>query len=304
MVDFRCPEGVPSVDEHDLPGNAAQQQRICRRRIATPNHHDGLSLVEHAVAGRAVGHAASHQLLFLGEAQFSGIGARCQHDGFCVKGSLAGFHNLWIPPQIDALHLRIARLCAEALRLPLHLLGQFIAANAVHKAGIVVDLVGQRHLSSCGKPLDHQRIKARSGCVQRRGISTGTTADDDRVVQVLFGCLLFFGHNARQKCLDRGLGLRRDDGIDGLSLHIKPKGRDQLQLLPERFILIHINLDHLQPAGILLGDLFVGGVDLAAMWAPGGPEVHQNGFFAFDEIPEFPDVYVLGCHVASSFCLI
>ena len=117
-------------------------------------------------------------------------------------------------------------MSAEAFRLPLHLLRQLVAANAVRKARVIVDLLGQRHLSARGEPFDHQRLKSRPGRIQRRGIAAGAAADDDRIIQAFCGLLLRLGQNTRQKRLDSGLGFRSDDGAGRLAVHVQPERRN------------------------------------------------------------------------------
>ena len=81
--------------------------------------------------------------------------------------------------------LRQLRHRAEALGALLHLLTQCKAVDAAFKAGIVVDLLRQRHLSAGGELFQHQRGKSGTGGVQGGGVSGGAAADDDHIIDLL-----------------------------------------------------------------------------------------------------------------------
>ena len=91
--------------------------------------------------------------------------------------------------------------------------------------------------------------------------------------------LFMFWQDTGEKLIDGRLGFRRNRGSDGLTVHIQPERRDQfdLQFTPKLVILVHINLYHVKYACVLLCNLLVCRVDLAAMRAPGRPEIYQKG---------------------------
>ena len=79
----------------------------------------------------------------------------------------------------------IERFGIDTIPTLLHFFAQRKAVDAVLKAGIVVDLLRQRHLPACGELFQHQRGKFGTGGVQGGGVSGGTAADDDHIIDLL-----------------------------------------------------------------------------------------------------------------------
>ena len=73
----------------------------------------------------------------------------------------------------------------KALGALLHLFAQRKAVDAAFKAGIVVDLLRQRHLPAGGELFQYHYRKPASGGVQSGGVSGGAAADDDHVINLL-----------------------------------------------------------------------------------------------------------------------
>ena len=181
VVDLGGPQGVPAVNQNHGLGDAAQDQGVGGGGVAAPHHDHRLAFVPHAVAGGAVGYAPAGEGGLIGKAQRSGIGPRGQHHSFGEKCPLAGLQNLGGRGEVHALHLGVLCLCAEALRLPLHLLAQGEAVDPLLKAGVVVDLLGQGHLPAGGELLQHQGVQPGPGGVEGRSIAAGPSAHHDHL---------------------------------------------------------------------------------------------------------------------------
>ena len=79
----------------------------------------------------------------------------------------------------------ISRTSAPNLRrLRFMQFGELEAADAVRKAGVVLDEVGERHLAAGHVALQHDGAQAAAGAVDGGGEAGGTGADDDDVVFV------------------------------------------------------------------------------------------------------------------------
>ena len=181
------------MNQNDLFCNAAEQQGVCGGGVAPAHHHNGLAPVKHPVTGGAVGHAPAHQRLLVVHTQLSWVGSGGKNDCLAQKGPLAGLQHLGAGGEIQPLHLGVLGPRAEPPRLGLHLLRQGEAVYTVLKAGVVVDLLGQRHLSPGGQLLQDQRVQARPRGVEGGGIAAGPSADDDHIVNVAVchgNCLL------------------------------------------------------------------------------------------------------------------
>ena len=165
MVDLRRPQGVSAVDEDHFFRQTAQHHGIRRRGIAAADDSHGLAPVEHSVAGGAVMHAPARQLLLLIDPQQPGVGAGGQDHRAAVENTFAGLDHLGILRKLQSEYLRQLRLRTEALRAGVHLFPKGEAVDALFKAGIIVDLMGQRHLAAGRKLLQNQRIQTCSGGV-------------------------------------------------------------------------------------------------------------------------------------------
>ena len=190
MIDLRCPQAVPAVDEVDLFCNTGQGQGVRCGGVAAAYHRHGPAPIGRAVAGGAVVNALSNKRFLAGNAQ--GTGRRAGGDNYRapLKDALAGLQRLDLPGKACLVHLRQLRHRTEALGTLLHFFAQRKAVDAAFKAGIVVDQLCQRHLPACGELFQHQRGKSGTGGVQGGGVSGGAAADDDYIVDFFHGRLL------------------------------------------------------------------------------------------------------------------
>ena len=69
MIDLRCPQAVPAVNEVDLFCDAGQGQGIRRGGIAAAHHRHGPAAIGRAVAGGAVVNAFANERFLAGNAQ-------------------------------------------------------------------------------------------------------------------------------------------------------------------------------------------------------------------------------------------
>ena len=190
MIDLRCPQAVPAVNEVDLLDYAGQGQGIRRGGIAAAHHRHGLAPIGRAVAGGAVVNALANERVLAGNAQGTGRRAGGDDHRAALKDALAGVQRLDSPGKANLVHLCQLRHRAEALGALLHFFAQRKAVDAAFKAGIVVDLLRQRHLPAGGELFQHQRGKSGTGGVQGGGVSGGAAADDDHIVDFFHGRLL------------------------------------------------------------------------------------------------------------------
>ena len=173
------------MDEVDLLGNTGKGECVRRGGVAAAHHRHGPATIGRAVTGGAVVKALSNERFLAGNAQ--GTGRRAGGDDYraALKDALAGVQRLDLAGKAYFVHLRQLRHRAEAFRALLHFFAQRKAVDAVLKAGIVVDLLRQRHLPACGELFQHQRGKFGTGGVQGGGVSGGTAADDDHIIDLL-----------------------------------------------------------------------------------------------------------------------
>ena len=185
MIDLRSPQAVPAVNEVDLFGNTGQGQGVRRGRVAAAHHRHGLAPIGRAVAGGAVVNALANERFLAGNAQGTRRRAGGDDHRAALKDALAGLQRLDPPGKAGLIHLRQLRHRAEALGALLHFFAQRKAVDAAFKAGIVVDLLRQRHLPAGGELFQHQRGKPGTGGVQGGGVSGGAAADDDHIIDPL-----------------------------------------------------------------------------------------------------------------------
>ena len=129
--------------------------------------------------------ALADERFFAGNAQGAGRRAGGDDHRAALKDALAGVQRLDPPGKACLVDLR--QLCdrAEALGALLHFFAQRKAVDAVLKAGIVVDLLRQRHLPAGGELFQYHYRKPASGGVQGGGVSGGAAADDDHIIDLL-----------------------------------------------------------------------------------------------------------------------
>ena len=134
--------------------------------------------------------AFADKRILAGNAQGAGRRAGGDDHRAALKDALAGVQGLDLPGKTYFVHLRQLRHRTEALGALLHFFAQRKAVDAVLKAGVVVDLFRQRHLPAGGELFQHQRGKPASGGVQGGGVTGGTAADDDHIIDLLHNRVL------------------------------------------------------------------------------------------------------------------
>ena len=145
----------------------------------------------HSVYGRLGGDVFclcvdySRERILAGNAQGAGRRAGGDDHRAALKDALAGVQRLDPPGKANLVHLCQLRHRAEALGALLHFFAQRKAVDAVLKAGIVVDLLRQRHLPAGGELFQYHYRKPASGGVQGGGVSGGAAADDDHIIDLL-----------------------------------------------------------------------------------------------------------------------
>ena len=177
----RGAEGVPPVDDDDAPGKAGKVERVLRRGVSAAGDDHVPAAVERAVAGRAVGDAAAAQAVLVRQAERPGRGAHAQDDAVRRKLLARGKDALGLPGQLHALDLVVADVQAEALRLLGHVHAQLRPADALGKAGVVLDDVGGGGLAAAELPLEQRAAQPRAQQVQPRGQARRAAADDDGI---------------------------------------------------------------------------------------------------------------------------
>ena len=129
--------------------------------------------------------ALADECLLAGNAQGAGCRAGGDDHRAALKNALAGVQRLDFAGKAGLVDLRQLRHRTEALGALLHFFAQRKAIDAALEAGIVVDLLRQRHLPAGGEFLQHQRGKSGTGGVQGGGVSGGAAADNDHVINLL-----------------------------------------------------------------------------------------------------------------------
>jgi len=134
--------------------------------------------------------ALANECLLAGNAQGAGCRAGGDDHRAALKDALAGVQGLDPPGKACLVDLCQLRHRTEALGALLHFFAQRKAIDAVLEAGVVVDLLRQPHLPAGGEPFQHQRGKPGTGGVQGSGVSGGTAADDDHIIDLLHNRVL------------------------------------------------------------------------------------------------------------------
>ena len=184
VVNFCGAEGVASVNEIHLFRKSGEVKRVRDRRIAATDHHNGLVLIKSAVAMRAVMHAASEKRRFALKTQLTRVSARGENDRARPNFTAVCYQLLDLARKLCRKQLAVFCDCAKSLCTRLHFHTERKPVNALVKAGVVVNVVGQRHLSARTHALQHQRVKPRARGVQRRRITRSASADNNCIVNV------------------------------------------------------------------------------------------------------------------------
>ena len=130
-------------------------------------------------------YALPGQLLLPGYPQETGIGTGGQHHSLGSILPLIGDHCLRLCLQIQSTDFGINGFRTKPLCLLLHIHPQQKTLNAIGKAGVVVDLVGQCHLTANRHSLHHRNTQTGSGGVKGSGISARAAADDHHVENII-----------------------------------------------------------------------------------------------------------------------
>ena len=142
---------IPAVDQNHLFRNSGELQGIGSRRVTAANNGHRLSPVGHSITRCAVVDAPANQISFSCGAKRSGSRAGRNHNGPGKIPSLAGLK--FFHPTAERCAEDLCNLCLRAkfFRSSPHPLAQSKAINALFKAGVIVNLLAQCHLSPCGQ---------------------------------------------------------------------------------------------------------------------------------------------------------
>ena len=186
------------MNEDDLLRDTAEKEGVGDGGVATAYDDHGFPSVEHPVTGRTVRDATSDQGLLFGDSKRPGCRTGRDHDRLSEIGTGAGFHSLRCFAQLQLRDFRVLRDGTKFLRLLLHFLAQGKAVDAILKARIIIDLLGQRHLPAGGQLLQHHRVETGSRGIECGCIATRTAAHDDHIVYMIrihrTSLLLTFAH--------------------------------------------------------------------------------------------------------------
>jgi len=133
-----------------------------------------LLLARHVEAARRRAHRDDHRV---GQVLVAIVGLQAE------RRAAAEVHFRHRAVQLDAR--------PEALGLRLHLLDELLPGQRLRKAGVVLDLVGQRDLPAQLVPGDDQRVEVGPRRVEGGGQPGGAGADDDHsLVLHAAGCIV------------------------------------------------------------------------------------------------------------------
>ena len=200
----------PDEDGH-LAGVLGQEHALLSRSEAAAHHKDILPGEELAVAGGAVSHAPTAELLLTLEAHHAGMGAGCQENAEALQIAPAGADGLYIAGELQTSDLGQQKFSAEALRLLPHGLGKLRPTGPAH-AGIVHHFRGNGDLPAEVILLHDQHPVAGPSKIEGGGKSCWTAADDHDIVEIcrlLHGLKLAHQVQTGLQGLGAGLPLRR-----------------------------------------------------------------------------------------------
>ena len=172
LKDLGGPELVPPVYKGYRFDDPAQVMAFVHGGVAATHHHHVLTAEEVAVAHCAVGDAAAGKRVFTGHAQLV-VGA-AGGDDYSLGGKVPvigmdGLDRLF--DVLDTYHFGVLGLGPEACGLLVHPFGQFLALDAIGKAGVVLDFVGDQQLAAGAQLLQDHRLHHCPG-----GVETGSQA--------------------------------------------------------------------------------------------------------------------------------
>ena len=177
------------MNQENLPGNPGQVQSLGNGRFSAA--HDGNRFLpeEAAVAAGTVADSVPGKRRFLGESQLSGCSARgkdhCPAEITVPSGCFRCHRFLF---QAQRPNLLKPDFRPEPFRLPVQISGQREPVDLLRNAGIVGNPVRQRHLPAGNRFFQQQNRQSGSGTVNRSGISSGTSADDQHIKKIHVCC--------------------------------------------------------------------------------------------------------------------
>ena len=166
-----------------MTGKFRQKNAFLRRRKASADDKNVLIPEKRAVAGGAVGNAASPEFPLAPETRHFRLCPGGQKYAYAAKIPHRGFHGLLCIEKGQLLCLRNQEFRAEVLRLTAHGIGKLHAAGR-QNAGVVCYLVGKGNLPAVSASFQYKRPTARPGEVQRRRQPRRATAYDDDIVKL------------------------------------------------------------------------------------------------------------------------
>ena len=176
-------EFVAPVDDGDGVADAGEVEALVHGGVAAADHHHVLATEEVAVADGAVGHAATAELVLAGDAELVVGAAGGDDDGLGGEVALGSTDQLALVVQVfHGLHFGKLHLGAEAFRLVVHFVGQFLTLDTIPEARVVLDLVGNQQLSAGADALDHQGAEHGAGGIKPGGQAGGPGAQNHNVV--------------------------------------------------------------------------------------------------------------------------
>lgn len=166
-----------------MSGKFRQKNAFLRRRKTAADHENVLIPEKRAVAGGAVGNAASPEFLLTPEARHFRLRTGSKKYAQTAKIPHRGFHGLLCIEKGQLPRLRDQKFRAERLCLMAHGLGKLHSAGR-QDTGVIYYLVGNGDLPTVSPFLYHKRPTARPGKVQRRRQPRRAAAYDDDIVKL------------------------------------------------------------------------------------------------------------------------
>ena len=183
LQDLLGAQFVAAVNQRHIVGMVSEVERFLDSGVAPADHGHLLAAIEEPVAGRAGRHALAPQFLFTRNAQPFRLRARSDHQRIA---------DIFVPAVADCakraavfevdLDDRVPQHSrADMFGLRLHLFHQPGALHHVAKAGIVLDIGGDRQLPTGLEALDHDRLHHSPRAIDRGGIARGAGTDDEEL---------------------------------------------------------------------------------------------------------------------------
>ena len=179
--DVRGAQGIAAMDEENFRTESREIQRLFGRGITTADDYERFAAEdwERAVARGAVSDALGLQDFFAGHVQMLMAGAGGDNDGFRLQHFTVRRHFKRPFGEVHFFHLAEAGLGAEAFRLLVHVVHQFVAVNAVDKAREIFDDAGGGEQAAGLAAHEHEGLEVRARRVKRRRPTRATGTDDD-----------------------------------------------------------------------------------------------------------------------------